>query len=84
MRRLQKKMDVYVEDFFSNESLERQGTPKPGKMWIYVHLHKDSHPDAFAFVRRCEPWLVDNGIKLVLGAIDDNGDVPTTIGPRPN
>jgi hypothetical protein len=78
-RRLQKKMDLYVEDFFSVESLERQGTPKPDKMWIHVHIHQDSDPLAFDFIRKCEPWLAENGIKLRVESIDDRGAVQIAV-----
>jgi hypothetical protein len=77
--RLQKKMDGYVEDFFSGESSARQGTPKPGKMWIYVNIHQDSDPLTFEFIRKCEPWLADNGIALIVNSIDHNGVVQISI-----
>jgi hypothetical protein len=79
MHRLTKKIQVYVEDFFSKESNERQGTPAPGKMWIFVNIHKDSSPEAFETIRKHVPWIFDNGIRLVVSTIDDGGALVETI-----
>src|SRR5262245_56093159 len=68
--RLASKIRVYVEDFFSEESKQCQGTPRPGWMWIYVAIHKDSCPEAFEIIKQHEPWIVDNGIKLIVTTID--------------
>src|SRR5215831_4067726 len=73
MLRLAKKIEGYVEDFYSVESKDIQSTPAPGKMWIFVNIHKDSSPRAFEMVREYMPWIVDNGIKLVINSIDDSG-----------
>jgi hypothetical protein len=64
--RLVKKLERYVSDFFSPESAAAQGTPKPGKMRIYVNVHPDSDPRVFAILREYEPWIRNNGIKLIV------------------
>ena len=65
--RLVKKLEGYVSDFFSAESAAAQGTPKPGKMRIYVNVHPDSDPRVFEILREYEPWIRRNGIKLIIG-----------------
>src|SRR5262245_15135350 len=65
--RLVKKLEGYVSDFFSRESAAAQGTPKPGKMRIYVNVHPDSDPRVFEILREYEPGIRDNGIKLIVG-----------------
>jgi hypothetical protein len=79
MRRLAMKIESYVEDFFSKESGEARGTPKPGKMWIYVHVHVHSSRRSFDLIKEYEPWIVDNGIKLIVNTIDDDGQLRETI-----
>src|SRR5690349_8313639 len=71
LRRLTRKLQAYVEDFFSKESKMRQGAPSPGKMWIFVNIHQDSCPEAFNIVKSHAPWILDHGIRLVVNTIDD-------------
>lgn len=75
MHRLIKKIEVYVTDFFSEESKQKQGTPAPGRMWIAVHIHKDSSPEAFELIEKHAPWIASFGTKVVVNAIDENGAV---------
>jgi hypothetical protein len=79
MHRLYKKIQAYVEDFASMESTEKRGTPAPGRMWILVSIHKDSSPLAFDVIRKHAPWILDNGIRLIVNAIDELGAVVQTI-----
>jgi hypothetical protein len=84
MHRLATKLGAYVEDFFSDESREKQGTPAPGRMWILVNIHRDSSPAAFEMIKDHIPWMHENGINLTINAIDENGSVVETVFESPD
>ena len=75
LSRLKRKIEVYVEDFHSKEATDNPGAPKPGAMWMFVNIHKDSSAEAFEVIKLHERWIVDNGINLIVNAIGDDGEV---------
>ena len=73
--RLKKKIEIYVESFFSEDARKARGTPTPGRMWIYVHVHKDSNPEAREVIARYESLMLESGIELIVSTIDSDGKV---------
>ena len=55
-KRPQRKSQNYIDDFFTEESARLRGTPKKGKMRIYVNVRPDSDPKAFEFHEDWRPW----------------------------
>ena len=66
--RLIRKLENYVRNFKSDEFRRAHGTPLPGKLRIYVHLHSGTDPGVFSAVENCRTWLSDNNVELVVGA----------------
>lgn len=73
LHRLIAKQHFYLESFFSAHGREKWGTPKQGKMRIYVNVHPDSSEAVFemlnAFQRRAKERGVEVRISPTVGKV---------------
>jgi hypothetical protein len=65
-QRLLRKIEAYIGDFLSVESIARNGRPTPDKCKILVGIHPASDAAIFSMLDECRPWLLDNGIDLAV------------------
>jgi hypothetical protein len=63
-KRLIRKIEAYIGDCLSAESIDRNGRPTPDKFKILVGIHPASDASIFALLEECRPWVLDNGIAL--------------------
>jgi hypothetical protein len=61
-KRLLRKIEAYLEDFYSERSIHRNGPPTPAKCKITVGIHPESDPVIFELLERCRPWVDENGV----------------------
>jgi hypothetical protein len=71
--RLRRKLDNYLNDFYSDGFKQDHGEPLPGKLRIYVKLHPASDRGIVDYLEARRPWLADNKVELYVG------NLPSTI-----
>ena len=71
-KRLIQKIQHYIEDFHSEKSRQRMGSPDPEKARIYIVIHPDSAPEIFTLLEQCRSWVEENRIMF---------SVSTDLGP---
>lgn len=62
--RLLDKIEAYIQDFYSEESLTAYGRPSIEKSQIHVRIHPDSDPIIFELLERCRQWVESNHIEF--------------------
>jgi hypothetical protein len=67
-RRLVQKIENYLGFIVSSEFKQEFGAPDPSTVRIVVKINNDSDPAVFALLKRCEPWVNDNQVSLVVEA----------------
>ena len=70
LKRLKRKIENYVDDFYSDDSAVQYGTRRSGRMSIVVHIHRDSDPTVFDRFKEYEVWIKSRGIDFSLKRID--------------
>jgi hypothetical protein len=65
--RLIRKLENYVRSFKSEEFRRTHGTPRPGKLRIYVRLHAGSDQALFDLLESKRAWLSENNVSLKFG-----------------
>lgn len=74
-RRLLKKIESYIGDFYSERSRVLFGAPTAHKCRIYVQVHSDSDEEVFRLLENCRTWVEDNGVGFIVEKIDaQNGN----------
>ena len=63
-KRLLGKIEAYIGDFHSEQSIDRNGRPTPEKCQIVVGIHPGSAAVIFELLERCRPWALEHGIEL--------------------
>jgi hypothetical protein len=63
-QRLIKKLEDYLSDRHSADLRSRFGAPTPSNTSLKVAIHPGSDPTVFELLRRCKPWIEDNGFSL--------------------
>jgi hypothetical protein len=63
-RRLLKKIENYIGDRKSVKSIEKYGPPSPGNTRLTIAVHPGSDEAVFELIKRCRPWLEDNGFSV--------------------
>jgi hypothetical protein len=72
-KRLLKKLENYIGDFYSPEALKARGQPTPRSARIRVVVHPDSDDEIFELLDRSRRWVENNQITFV---VDSNlGDL---------
>lgn len=69
--RLEKKIETYLADFHSPESIAQYGNPTVETCRLYVGLPADSAPEMFDFLDQLRPWIEKHGVSLVVRTIRD-------------
>lgn len=64
LARFSEKQRFLLESFFSDYGRTTWGTPRAGKMKIFISLHPDSSPAAFELLRRFEEESKLRGVEL--------------------
>jgi len=64
--RLKEKLRFYLESFFSPFGQQTWQTPREGKMKIYIKIHHDSCPEAFAIMQNFKDVAARRGVELVI------------------
>jgi len=64
IKRFAEKQRRYLDAFFSEQGQREWGTPKPGKMKIYVRIHPASSPSALAMLHSFEEEASARGIEV--------------------
>jgi len=64
--RLNRKFEGYVSEFFSPNAMVNYGTPKAGKMRIYVSIHPESDRRVFEILEEFEHRIGEKGIRLIV------------------
>jgi hypothetical protein len=65
-KRLDRKLQNYINDFLSEQSAKERGTPKIGKMRIYVGIHPASDPEIFSLIESWRERIERNSIELLI------------------
>jgi hypothetical protein len=63
-KRLLSKIEAYIGDFHSEQSIGRNGRPTPERCKIVVGIHPGSAAVVFELLERCRPWALEHGIEL--------------------
>ena len=72
--RLIRKLDNYLNDFYSPGFSETNGVPMEGKLRIFVRLHAEAAPGILAFLEACRPWLADKKVQLEIQRLPPAGN----------
>ena len=64
MARLVEKQQFYLDSFFSDYGKNEWGTPREGKMVIFVSLHPSSSPAVFEQFRSFEEMARRRGVQV--------------------
>jgi hypothetical protein len=64
--RLKEKSQFYLESFFAVHGREVWGTPKVGKMRIYVNIHPDSSAAAFHELDNFRELARERGVDVLI------------------
>jgi len=68
LRRLLKKIEVYLGFIQSDQFQKESGTPSPERTKIVVKIHPDSAPEAFELLNRNMDWVRNNDATLEIDA----------------
>lgn len=63
-QRLLRKIEDYLSDRHSVDLQSRFGAPTPSNTSLKIAIHPGSDPTVFELLRRCKPWIEDNGFAL--------------------
>jgi hypothetical protein len=66
LSRLQEKQRFYLDSFYSEFGRKEWGTPKDGKMKIYVSAHPESSNEAFEVLSTFVREARDRGVEVVI------------------
>jgi hypothetical protein len=66
LSRLREKQRFYLDSFYSEYGRREWGTPKDGKMKIYVSVHPESSEEAFEMLNTFEREARDRGVEVVM------------------
>lgn len=64
--RFRKKQRFYLESFFSDYGRREWGTPKEGKMKIYVTIHPESSAEAFEMLKSFDREARSRGVEVII------------------
>ena len=64
LRRLLKKIEVYLAFIQSEQFQDESGRPSPENTKIVVKIHRDSAPEAFDLLYRNRDWVRNNDASL--------------------
>jgi hypothetical protein len=64
--RLREKLRFYLENFFTTHGRDVWGTPKAGKMRIYVNIHPDSSTLAFRVLDDFREEALHRGVHVII------------------
>jgi Family of unknown function (DUF6572) len=64
LRRLLKKIEVYLAFIQSEQFQSESGPPTPENTTILVKIHRDSAPEAFELLYRNRDWVKNNNATL--------------------
>jgi hypothetical protein len=62
--RLLTKIEKYIQDFYSEKSLELSGRPTIENSRIFVRIHPASDPVIFKLLERCREWVESHHIEF--------------------
>jgi hypothetical protein len=66
LQRFREKQAFYLESFFSEYGRREWGTPREGKMKIYVTLHPESSAEAFEMLKVFESEARGRSVDVVI------------------
>lgn len=66
LRRLREKQKFYLESFYSEFGRKEWGTPKEGKMRIYINVHPSSSQEVFGTLRAFCGEARSRGVEVVI------------------
>ncbi|HET6628417.1 MAG TPA: hypothetical protein VFG91_01450, partial [Woeseiaceae bacterium] len=68
LRRLLRKLEVYLTFVKSDQYQEESGPPSPDNTRIVVKIHRGSSPEAFELLYRNTAWVRNNDASLEIDA----------------
>jgi len=66
LRRLLKKVEVYLGFIQSEQFRAESGDPNPDNTRIIVKIHRESCPEAFELLNKNKGWVLNNNATLVV------------------
>jgi hypothetical protein len=66
LARLNEKLRLYLDSFWSELGRQAWGTPKEGKMKIYVHIHPESSQEVFKRLDSFSAEARSRGVDVVI------------------
>lgn len=70
LRRLNEKLKFYLDNFWSEFGHREWGTPKEGKMKIYVNIHPESNKEVFERLDSFRAEAGCRGVDVIITKID--------------
>lgn len=68
LARLREKLRFYLDSFQSDFGRKEWGTPKPGKMKIYINVHPQSSEETLQILKTFHPEASARGVELVINS----------------